>query len=41
MSTLDWLLPVVYLVVLLLLVKPLGGFMARVYSCLLYTSRCV
>ena len=32
MSTLDWLQPVVYLVVLLLLVKPLGGFMARVYS---------
>ena len=32
MSTLDWLLPVVYLVVLLLLVKPLGGFMARVYG---------
>jgi K+-transporting ATPase ATPase A chain len=32
MSTLDWLQPVVYLVVLLLLVKPLGGFMARVYT---------
>ncbi len=32
MRSLDWLLPVVYLVVLLLLVKPLGGFMARVYS---------
>ena len=32
MSTLDWLQPVVYLVVLLLLVKPLGGFMARVYG---------
>ena len=32
MSTLDWLQPVVYLVALLLLVKPLGGFMARVYS---------
>jgi K+-transporting ATPase ATPase A chain len=32
MSTLAWLLPVVYLAVLLLLAKPLGGFMARVYS---------
>ena len=32
MSTWDWLLPVVYLSVLLLLAKPLGGFMARVYS---------
>ena len=32
MSTLDWLQPVVYLVALLLLVKPLGGFMARVYG---------
>jgi K+-transporting ATPase ATPase A chain len=32
MSTLDWLQPVVYLAALLLLVKPLGGFMARVYS---------
>ena len=32
MSTLDWLQPVVYLAVLLLLVKPLGGFMARVYA---------
>ena len=32
MSTLDWLQPVVYLVVLLLLVKPLGGFIARLYS---------
>jgi len=31
MST-SWLLPVVYLAVLLLLAKPLGGFMARVYS---------
>jgi K+-transporting ATPase ATPase A chain len=32
MSALDWLQPVVYLAVLLLLVKPLGRFMARVYS---------
>ena len=32
MSTLEWLLPLVYLAVLLLLVKPLGGFMARVYG---------
>jgi K+-transporting ATPase ATPase A chain len=32
MSTLDWLQPVVYLVALLLLVKPFGGFMARVYT---------
>jgi len=32
MSTSEWLLPVVYLAALLLLVKPLGGFMARVYG---------
>jgi potassium-transporting ATPase potassium-binding subunit len=32
MITLDWLLPVVYLVVLLLLAKPSGAFMARVYT---------
>ena len=31
-STLDWLQPVVYIAVLLLLVKPLGAFMAHVYS---------
>ena len=32
MSTFNWLQPVVYLVVLLLLAKPLGAYMARVYS---------
>jgi K+-transporting ATPase ATPase A chain len=32
MSTWNWLLPVLYLAVLLALVRPLGAFMARVYS---------
>jgi K+-transporting ATPase ATPase A chain len=32
MSALSWLQPALYLAVLLLMVKPLGAFMARVYS---------
>ena len=32
MSAMGWLQLALYLVVLLLLVKPLGAFMARVYS---------
>jgi K+-transporting ATPase ATPase A chain len=32
MNTVSWLQPVVYLLVLLLLVKPLGAYMARVYQ---------
>ena len=32
MSTWNWLLPALYLAVLLALVRPLGAFMARVYS---------
>jgi K+-transporting ATPase ATPase A chain len=32
MSLWNWLLPVVYLVALIALVKPVGAFMARVYS---------
>ena len=32
MSTWNWLLPALYLAVLLALVRPLGAFMARVYT---------
>ena len=32
MSTFSWLQLILYLAVLLLLAKPLGGFMARVYQ---------